>query len=625
MSTTQEKIRKAKAQGYSDNQIRTYLSSSKVPFEESFFSPEPVQQPQSFLQDVKGDFLGVGRDILSSSQKRADTITGIRGQMESGQKNDASAIFQTAGQVAGAGADAIGSVFKGAVKLALTPKGEQRTMELVSNFGQEVVQRPETQKLISWYEGLAPETQDNLDAVGGFASLAAEFIGVGAGQRGATVVKEGVSSGLDVARQGVKRVVGSSDDAFNIGTELRNNIQLSIAKKNVSPQLESSSKRLFAEGTKRLEDPVMTYDKFLEQSKLGVTDIYGDTALGQVGGKMGDAFETVIKDRRAVGATMGSEIKKFGALKINIEDSFPKFEQELADSGVTYSNGKVKLSDLSKITEQDASLINDYITKLNKLGANPSAAQLDAFLSKIPADLKVFKAKNNITDVTNGERMIKGNLANITNTLIKNPGLSKYAIARKAYSDLSDFIDDGTTFLGKKTQSGDFARDASVAKSAVQSILNSGKKDWMIKLRALTGYNALDESVLALQAMKDAGDFRGLSLNQTQSELIGLISEGGLPTSKAGFTQKVIDFAMEKGGKVLAGTPEEQTRAFLQSLKNESTQTIKKPTKTTPANTGASTKKINQSKTSDIVISPKTTPPPNFSKGVIPNSKKANK
>ena len=92
----------------------------------------------------------------------------------------------------------------------------------------------------------------------------------------------------------------------------------------------------------------------------------------------------------------------------------------------------------------------------------------------------------------------------------------------------------------------------------MQSILNNGKKDWLEKLEEITGYPALDRSVIALQAMKDAGDFRGLSLLQQ-------LSTGAAPTP-AGITQKVIDFALDKVARAAAGSPEEQTRIFLKAL-----------------------------------------------------------
>jgi SepF-like predicted cell division protein (DUF552 family) len=339
-------------------------------------------------------------------------------------------------------------------------------------------------------------------------------------------------------------------------------VQNAISRANVPEKFETSVQRLATPKPNvplaEVKSPLAKYDEYLKQEEAFKKDIKADTAISKVGEDIGNKFDEVINQRRNVGKTMGDEIKKIGTKKIDVSDSFPKFEQELSDSGVTFSNGKVKLSNVSKITSQDASMLNDYIQKLNKLGANPSASELDAFLSRTPNEIKIYKAKNNILDTTNAERMVKANLRELTNNLTKDPSLAKYAEARKQYANLSDFLDEGESYLGKKTQAGDYAKDASIAKSSVQSILNNGKKDWLLKLEDLTGYPAVDNSMLALQAMKDSGNFRGLSLLET-------LSTGGvkIPTPKNIFG-KTLEFGLEKGKEALAGTPAEQTRRSIQ-------------------------------------------------------------
>lgn len=169
-----------------------------------------VKPKETFGQDVKQDFLGIGRDIISGSQKRVDNITDIRSKVESGEKGNVAGVFQTAGQLAGAGADAIGSVFKGAVKMALTPKTEEKVKGLVTEFGQDVIQNEQVQKLVKWYDSQSEEAKANIDAIGGFFSLAAEFIGVGVAKRGATAVKEGTQKVLKSGLESVEGVAGAT-------------------------------------------------------------------------------------------------------------------------------------------------------------------------------------------------------------------------------------------------------------------------------------------------------------------------------------------------------------------------------------------------------------------------------
>ena len=356
------------------------------------------------------------------------------------------------------------------------------------------------------------------------------------------------------------KVQGAIDNTLKTdGSSGAGNIKLNIAKGNVNPQLESSAGRLSG------DNPVASYDTYLSQSKNALKDIKADPAISSVGEKIGNAFESVIKERSNVGKTLGDELKTVGKNKVSITEPKTNLLSELKDSGLSYNPKTKQLTSFqgSKFASDEVAMLDNYQKGVNALGDTPTVSQIDNFISKTRTELDLAKGKSGVTGATNAERIIKGNLAKLRESLDPsipgNEALSKYWEANKKYSDLSDFIEEGSGFLGKKTQSGDFAKDASMAKSSVQSILNNGKKDWMARLEDLTGYKAIDDSVLALQAMKDAGDFRGLSLLQT-------MSESGIPTSKAGFAQKVIDFVAKKGGELIAGTPEEQTRAFLKDL-----------------------------------------------------------
>jgi hypothetical protein len=83
-----------------------------------------------------------------------------------------------------------------------------------------------------------------------------------------------------------------------------------------------------------------------------------------------------------------------------------------------------------------------------------------------------------------------------------------------------------------------------------------------MKLEALTGYPALDESTLSLQAMKDSGDFKGNSL----LDLLTEHTKGGVPVTPSGLTDKVLGFLGSKAKGMIAGQPVDRTRAFLKEL-----------------------------------------------------------
>lgn len=331
-------------------------------------------------------------------------------------------------------------------------------------------------------------------------------------------------------------------------TAITDKIRTYFAKDNVDPRLEASAQRL--------EDPHGTYQNYAKQAEGAVKDVKQDAPIGTVGENIGNAYDKVGSMRRLVGKTMGDELAKVKDTPVDISAPRDQIFSELFDP----AKGQLKTVATSKMTSFDKEQVGQYLHELRALGTDekpPTAEQLDAFLSRVPEELNVAKAAKNITDTTNAERIIKGNLRAIRESLLKVPGLKPYGAARSAYSDLSDFLEEGGRHLGAKTQSGDFTRDASVAKSSAESILNGGKKDWLAKLEHLTGYKALDDAVLAIQAMKDAGDNRGLSLFKTLGE------SSHHPT---GLPFKMLEWGAKKVAGHVIGTSAEQTAAFLKSI-----------------------------------------------------------
>lgn len=362
---------------------------------------------------------------------------------------------------------------------------------------------------------------------------------------------EGAEKAPEAIKQGVDAIKENIPNPLEEGQKLLQGAKEHLSEKNIEPQLESSAKRV--------ENPVDTYNEFSTMAKKAVSDVKADPPLAKVGEDIGNAFQKVVKMRQGVGKTMGDELKSFGNKAVSVKNSIGDFQKQLIDNGSSYDSvsKEIKPSETSKFSKSDNSILENYASELQGLGKNPTAAKVDAFISRIPKEIEGLKAEKGINFATNAERIIKGNLSSLRESL-GEVATDKYNAARKQYSDLSQFMEEGGNYLGKKTQSGDFAKDASMAKSSVTSLLNNGKKDWMAKLEGLTGYKALDNSVMALQAMKDAGDARGTSLLQHLSESV--------PHTSSGFIQKLIDFGIGKAKKTLVGSPEEQTRTFLQSL-----------------------------------------------------------
>ena len=412
-----------------------------------------------------------------------------------------------------------------------------------------------------------PDALKSLENVLGTGAAAGEIAGDILAVQGAATAGEGALAAMRAAAtRTVETAAATGDAAVAAANELKGKVQSVIAKKTVGPQLEQSASRLFLDGTKTVGDPLKTYDDYLLQSQRAITDIKVDPAIASVGEEMGDAFGTVIKQRQAVGKVIGEELKTVGKLKLNVGEPKTTLLSELKESGLAYNPKTNELTSFggSRFAPAEVKMLNEFVRGYQALGDTPTIQAIDNFIAKTRSTLQFTKGEAGVLGTTNAERIINGGIAGLKETLnpAKNglPELEPYWKANQAYADLSDFVEEGSGYLGKVTQTGDFAKDASLAKSAVQSILNNGKKDWIMRLEALTGEPLLDKAVLALQAMKDAGDFRGLSL------LESMVSGGSVPITKTGIASKILDYALQHGAQAVVGSAAEQTRRFLTDL-----------------------------------------------------------
>lgn len=366
----------------------------------------------------------------------------------------------------------------------------------------------------------------------------------------ASGLKGAASDGFSNLHQGISDLFSSSNPEEAAGQ--------AIAKSpggimdTIRGKLAETDPRLSISAS-RLDDPAGEYEKMAQEATAHVSDAKADAPTQRIGSEIGDQYDNVGTMRRTVGQQMGNELDKVKGTTVslggspNISDAYQTFAQE-SQKGA------------GKMTSFDQGLIQKYGLELKALGNNPTAKDLDDFLGRVPEELHVAKSASNITKTTNAERIIKGSLASIRDTLTSAPGMGAYKAARQSYANLSQFLDEGSKYLGTETQAGDYTRDASLAKSAVESLVGGGKKDWLLKLQGLTGYPAVDKIVLGIQAMKDAGDPSGLSLFKA-------MSQGEIPTSPESIAGKLLSWGLEKGKTIVAGSPAERTAAFLRSLK----------------------------------------------------------
>lgn len=410
------------------------------------------------------------------------------------------------------------------------------------------------------------------------------------------MVSHVINSAADTADAIANKPFSATADLLKTGA---NKVQVAAARgsvpgvsENVTSPVQTSAERLAQQapligaGAAREAKPLDMYNSFanaedalLGNKKLGIKgDIKMPGAQGKLGDMMSGGFEQVIGLRRTAGEAMGTALKTIADKPTDIAAPTQNFVQHLADDFNLGYNPLTKefstvRGDQSPLTSDDRQMLTTYLDELGKLGTNPSVGSLDAFMKRIPNELDVAKAAKNITKVTPAEAAIKGNLSSLRGELdakinpdtgiAQKPYLQDYTKAKKDYARLSGIVDRGSTLLGGKDSEGNYIRDASVAKRAVQSIADGGTKDLLLSIEKETGIPLLDNANLALQAMKDAGNPMGHSL----LELVTNAGKG-VPTDAQTLTERLI----RAGGSVakgkIIGSPADQTRALLKALEN---------------------------------------------------------
>jgi len=203
-----------KKHNVTENQVTSFGSDQSIKNSLDRMEQDKKVSLGSRIKETVGDFTGIGKDIAESSQRRADNIGTIRTAMESGEQSGVRSVLQTAGQVAGAGADAIGAVFKGAVNMTISDKTEKDVTDIITKFGAKVMANPEVQGIVNKYNNLSPEQQRDVDALGGVVALVSEFIGVGVAGKGAKVAQKGVTAGIDATKTVVTNAIDATTGAI---------------------------------------------------------------------------------------------------------------------------------------------------------------------------------------------------------------------------------------------------------------------------------------------------------------------------------------------------------------------------------------------------------------------------
>lgn len=409
---------------------------------------------------------------------------------------------------------------------------------------------PNSPKGAALEEKLAPTNE--AQKVGGYAEFGAELlagggaklIGKGAKALAPKIVKvtkpitESAGKVADVVKSTVDEALFTPNTEEATKTVLNpfadlakaadKNIEVSIPVKSVGGKTEYTVKKVAdvtpEEQAAYTDEISSLYNDFTKQGQKFLKDrsTEGGSPVEIVGRNIDNQVEKVNKLRQKVGKQMGLIEKASEGVKVpfNQSEVVQNFVLETADA----LKGKATSYGVDNGLTKEIQKLSDDILKLEKRGGSAKEA-LD-FTRKWANYLENQKDKfgdfkeNKLANTTI-QRVVNDVKESARDAIAENN--ETYRTLIKGYRQTSKFNEEAKRLLGQEGLYGDTLKGAATAKRAIQSTSDAGARQFLKTLRDITGYDGIKEADVALKAMKDVGDYQGLSLLGVLSDV-----EGGL-------------------------------------------------------------------------------------------------
>lgn len=459
---------------------------------------------ETFISKTKeafGDIKQVGTDIMNQSLKRGENISEIKQALQSGEQGGVRSVLQTAGQLAGAGADAITAVGKGAANLLLSDKSEKVVTDVIGKFGAKVMANPQVQNIINEYNALPEEKQRDIDAVGGVLDLVSNFIG-----------GQAVSAGADVAETGVKTATKGIKTATVQAVDTVGDVAKSAVPKTkdafisfVSPNIDDTVKKTLQ------NTPTEKFDAIVDIGR-NAADPANPSVYEYVAESMSNATKQIDNQVRSLSQQKNTIINK---AKTGLKD----FTKETG-STILQINKSLKDSPTADL------FINRLKQVKTKIDADKAIDELQDILYKGNKDMTIPVGSSE-------DKALKGILGKYNSTL-KSSLPASYSKINTEIANRLNTLNVLNRSLGEVVD-GVSTRGAGLVKQFF-SPAGTKTKQLFDYIKKTTGTDLAQDVILAKYVGEAFGDTKIKSLLE------------GVPTSRAGAIDRLVDFTLEKTG-----------------------------------------------------------------------------
>ncbi len=510
-------------------------------------APKAPEKPQDNV------FLETGKNYMnqmdSARQNIGSAVTGAADDMSSNDPNKfTKGAIEAPLRTATGGVQAIFAPFTAAAETLIHHMPEQPS-DIYGTGGKSIIgdalKSPQVQeakqKISDWAKQNPDLSRDIVDAITvGTAALG--------GGEGKSLLNKPVSEIASSVKGGVVDTVTGAKNAVTSTAQGVKNTVVSGANKVASKaeNLIAEPRKLSVENVLK-ETPTDKFDTFAAIAKKATENNKNMTPLEYVGTRAQDALGQIQRKLSTIGRNKNAVINS-SAGRTPVGNIVVRFRQDLSNAL------KSKTS-----VEGDSRLLRIIDSEATKLGANPSASQVDKFIDFVQDS--VYAARRDLTvPTTDAVTAMVKNTTGKLNESLKEKLPESYRTLNQQFHDLVDTRDELNIKLGPQGEKG------GALMKRVFSPSDANTKNLFADILKETGIDLTNEATLAKYVMETLGDARQMSM----LEQLGITTQKPTPSGliMTG-VNKVLD---------MANSPEAQLgRARAQTLgfKGSETQTAK--------------------------------------------------
>ena len=349
---------------------------------------------------------------------------------------------------------------------------------------------------------MGEQTARVAEGVGDATTIAGAVLGGAVTPKVAGAARSGAAAISDIAKATAQPVI---DAATQLPSKARSWVQAPL-KANVETVLK--------------ETPVATFDSYVDIARKATVNNKNQTPLEFAGTRAQEALDQVNRKLSTIGANKSSVLYSSDGRK-PVGNIVVKFRQQVQNALKTKTS-----------VEGDQKIYTDILGQAEKLGNNPTAAQVDQFIDYVQD--RIYTGKRDLTiPITDAPQQILRPITGQLNEALKAQLPESYRTLNQQFADLVDMRNELNMKLGVEGEKG------GALLKRVFSPSDANTKKLFAQVLDETGIDLVNEATLARFVMDVLGDAR-------QKSMLEQLSLSATTPTAGTLTTRLLDYVVEK-------------------------------------------------------------------------------